>query len=230
MKLFFARVLRRLLRGVDLGTWRLPFEYSMHVLAGTREPELEHLCRICPHDGVAVDVGANVGYYTFKMARHFSHVYSFEPNANISSPIRMSGLENVSLIDKGLSNRDGTAVLHIPVVDGLALCGWASLEPGNCPDAIQHLEQPITLVTLDEFQLEGVALIKIDVEGHELEVLEGACQTIAASRPTLIVEIKKRNTVKVADFLAGYDYVSVPLQDITGQSGSVENFIFRPKF
>lgn len=229
MNRFLARVLRRMFRRIELGAWRLPFEYYMHVLDGTREPELKHLYRICPNSGVAVDVGANLGYYTFKMARRYSRVYAFEANSEASAPIRASGLDNVCLINKGLSKMDGEAVLYIPVVNGLALSGWASLEPDNCPDATHHLERQTELTTLDAFQLERVDLIKIDVEGHEFEVLQGACRTIAASRPTLIVEIKKNRFGKVRDLLAGYGYAAEQLKDVVGLSGSPENFIFRPK-
>ena len=201
----------------------------MHVLDGAQEAELKYLDQICPGDDVAVDIGANVGYYTFEMAKRFSRVYAFEANSEVSVPIRASGLDNVYLVDKGLSNSEGKAVLYIPVVDGLALSGWASLEPGNCPGATHHLEKQIELTTLDSFQLERVDLIKIDVEGHELEVLQGARRTIAASRPTLIVEIKKDCFGDVRDIMAVYGYSAEQLSDVIGLSGSPENFIFRPK-
>ena len=229
MKRFLARALRRTFRKVELGGLRLPFEYYMHVLDGTREPELKYLYRICPESGVAVDIGANVGYYTFKMAKHFSSVYAFEANAEASAPIRSSGLYNVCLIDKGLSNTERKAVLYIPLVDKLALSGWASLEPGNCPDATHHLERQIELTTLDAFQLEQVNLIKIDVEGHEFEVLQGACRTIAKSKPTLIIEIKRNRFEKVHDLLVSYGYVAEQLEDLLGLPGNSENFIFRQK-
>ena len=109
------------------------------------------------------------------------------------------------------------------------MSGWASLKAGNCPDATHHLERQIELTTLDVFQLERVDLIKIDVEGHEFEVLQGACRTIAASKPTLIIEIKKDLFGRVRDLLLSYGYAAERLEDLIGLSGSSENFIFRPK-
>jgi FkbM family methyltransferase len=223
-----ARVLRKALRRADLGSWRLPFEYYMHVLDGTREPELEHLGKICPRGGVAIDIGANHGYYTFEMARQFNCVYAFEANRQVSTPIRTSSLQNVHLVDKGLSNTDRDAVLHIPVVGGIALSGWASLETGICPDATGYVERAVELTTLDAFSIECVDLIKIDVEGHELEVLEGARRTIATSMPMLIVEIKDDNYDRVADLVAGYGYDVSRLIDVIGVPGSAENYILRP--
>ena len=227
MKSLLARTLRKLFRRRNLGRWRLPFEYSVHVLAGEREPELKHLSQICPGSGVAVDVGANLGYYTFKMAKRFKHVYSFEPNPNASFPIRTSGFHNVTLIDLALSDTHGSAELKIPVIGKVVLAGWASLIPGNCPGADHHLVRQVELATLDEFELADVALIKIDVEGHELEVLRGARQTISASRPILIVEIKNDQVDQVSNLLVSYGYVRVPLQLIAGVAGSPENHIFR---
>lgn len=221
-----ARLLRRVFRNVDLGRWRLPFEYYAHVLDGTREPELAHLATICRGHGTAVDVGANVGYYTFAMARSFERVYAFEVNPDISTPIRQSRLANVHLIDKGLSNAPGQAVLYVPVVNSLPLTGWASLERGNCPGASHYLEQPVSLAALDAFELDGVDLIKIDVEGHELQVLEGATGTIAESRPVLIVEIKPPRFESVCAFLKRHGYRARRLEELAGRRGSLENYIF----
>ena len=199
----------------------------MHVLAGEREPELKHLSQICPRSGVAIDVGANIGYYTFEMAKRFKHVYAFEPNPDVSFPIRTSGFNNITLINLALSDTHGIADLKIPVIGNVVLAGWASLRPGNCPDADHHLVRRIELATLDGFELADVALIKIDVEGHELEVLKGARQTIAASRPILIVEIKNDHIEQVSDLLVSYGYMKVPLQLIAGVTGSAENHVFR---
>ena len=76
---------------------------------------------------------------------------------------------------------------------------------------------------------EGVDLIKIDVEGCELEVLEGARRTITASRPVLIVEIKDGHYDRVADFAAELGYDVSRLIDVIGVQGSAENFILRTR-
>ena len=127
------------------------------------------------------------------------------------------------------SNTEREAVLHIPLVEGVALSGWASLEKGNCPDATAHVEQVVQLTTLDAYAIEGVDLIKIDVEGCELEVLEGARRTITASRPVLIVEIKDCHYDRVADFAAELGYDVSRLIDVIGVQGSAENFILRTR-
>jgi FkbM family methyltransferase len=227
MRSISARILRRIFRELDLGSWRLAFEYFAHVLAGEREPELTYLREICPRRGAAIDVGANIGFYTFRMSRCFAHVYAFEPNAFVSSPIRAARLANVSLFDLGLSNLEETAELHIPVVGKVVLSGWASLKPGNCPDAERHLVRRVDLTTLDRFDLADVALIKIDVEGHEFEVLQGARATIEKSHPLLIVEIKASRFALVNALLSGYGYSRIPLPDIVGKAPGADNHVFQ---
>jgi hypothetical protein len=51
----------------------------------------------------------------------------------------------------------------------------------------------VPLQTLDSYRFEGVSLIKIDVEGHEYSVIEGAAKTITSSRPALLIEIEQRH-------------------------------------
>jgi hypothetical protein len=68
----------------------------------------------------------------------------------------------------------------------------------------------VRTATLDSFKLEGVSLIKIDVEGHEDEVLSGATDTIANCRPVLVVEIEARHRrnapMRLLDLLASWNY------------------------
>jgi hypothetical protein len=82
---------------------------------------------------------------------------------------------------------------------------------------------------LDHWNLSGVAFVKIDVEGHELEVLRGAEQTLRRNRATILVEVKPPNRAAVADFLAGLGYERRELAAfVPGAASSPENWIFLP--
>jgi hypothetical protein len=68
----------------------------------------------------------------------------------------------------------------------------ASLEPGANP-GFSEIVREVSTMTLDSFDFRPIAVIKIDVEGHEGSVLDGAARTIAQERPVLVVEIEERH-------------------------------------
>ena len=90
-----------------------------------------------------------------------------------------------------LSDHAGEAILHIPVdAAGIEHDASASIEH-SARGAVR--DETVQLATLDSFAFADAALIKIDVEGHEFAVIEGAAQTIARVRPALLVEIEQRH-------------------------------------
>ncbi len=123
-----------------------------------------------------------------------------EPGSRYSSRIRdvasfcrdgREGKKAVNVHPVALSSRDGAGSLHIPVDEsGVEHDASASIE--NIAFA-QARHQLVPLRSLDAYRFEGVALVKIDVEGHEYSVIEGAEKTIAASRPALLIEIEQRH-------------------------------------
>jgi hypothetical protein len=99
---------------------------------------------------------------------------------------------------------------------------------GNCPEAEIHETKTVTLTTLDRFGLRDVAFVKIDVEGHEVEVLKGGMETFSRDRPVVLVEIKTKNLNEVTRFFDELGYVRYQLEDLIDVRGSRENYIFRP--
>ena len=224
-----ARAVRKSLRTVMPARWRLPLEYYLYKSSADCEPELKWLESICPRREVAIDIGANIGVYSYKMAQLFPQVYAFEINPDLIGPLEAYGSKRISVIAKGLSANAASATLHIPVVNRLALTGWASLDVGNCPDTNEHLDKAVEVATLDSYNLRAVSLIKIDVEGHEPEVLAGAERTLAECRPVIIAEVKDQNRVAIENFFARFSYQQRTLHDLVGVPGSKENFIFLPQ-
>lgn len=207
--------------------WRLPLKYWRHLRKGC-ESELKHLESICPCGGTAVDAGANSGFYTYRMAELFSNVYAFEPIKKVTRDLAAWKPKHVTLINAGLSSKRRRAELFIPVVRGRALFGWAGLAPGNHPAAETHLREQVELYALDQFRLDNVALVKIDVEGHELEVLRGARQTLARWRPVVLIELAERNAADVRKLFRALHYQERTLHDLAGERGSQQNVIFVP--
>jgi FkbM family methyltransferase len=212
----------------------LPGRYHLSVLVKTyglvsaNEREAYHLEKIGPCSGTAIDIGANFGLYSLQMSRLYDKVIAFEPNADVAAPLITARLQNLTLIHEGISNKSGEARLFIPISNGVTLGGWASLDEHNCPEATDFHKIVIPLSPLDSHHLGDVGLIKIDVEGHELQVLQGAEQTIRRSRPHLIIEVRDEHVAEVRATLAGWGYGERTLQELAGVQGSAQNYIFIP--
>jgi FkbM family methyltransferase len=196
---------------------------------GTCEKELRYLDSIIAEAEVAIDVGANEGLFSYKMSKRFSKVYSFEINDSLTKNLAAYNPGNIEIINKGLSSREGSAILYIPRSNGLNLTGWASLTPGNCPDSHEYTEKYVTICPLDSFDIHPVSFIKIDVEGHELEVLKGGFNTLVHNRPIVLIEIKPPNIDEAFSFFAQLQYERKKLQDFVPVIGSEENYIFVPR-
>jgi FkbM family methyltransferase len=195
------------------------------------------LDRLTPHRGLAVDVGANRGYYSYFMSRTFEFVEAFEANPSIVNDLRDYAAPNVRINTIALSSDAGITNLYTPVVNGSRYAGWATFDRLSLTGFENIHVMQVPTATLDSRKLRNVSLIKIDVEGHEVDVLDGARQTILQNRPTLIVEIKKHNREKAASVLDGIGYSAWITEgsslrqistDLKSYAGPKELFILRP--
>lgn len=208
---------------------RLPIKYSLYDIIGYHENELKHLKHIITDKKVALDIGAFTGYYSYQLSKLFDQVVSFEINKSITKDLNTYNPGNIKIIHKGLSSTHQKSILYIPMLKGLAMPAWASLTPGNYPGTDKHLEIPVEIVPLDSFNLSPVSFIKIDVEGHELEVIKGARKTIQKNRPVLLIEVKSHNRQKCFQAIQELGYEEKKLMDLAGVPNSTENVIFYPK-
>ena len=141
-----------------------------------------------PGDWV-IDVGANVGRYTCFMSRcvgEHGRVLAFEPILEsfslLTANVRSCRATNVSLYNLALSNENAVARMAVPAYPQTHLNNY--YEAHIAPDGV-----PVLCLTLDSLPLaHAVRLIKIDAEGHDLQVLQGAHGLIARDRPVIIVE------------------------------------------
>ncbi len=159
--------------------------------SGVQEAMVRHL----PRGGIFYDIGANLGFFTL-LGAHLvgpaeGHVYAFEAAPDNADAIRLNahrnGVRNVTLIAKAVSGHAGRGRLQ--VVDDQS---WSKLEDyGQHPFTEQVID--VELVAIDEMvrseEIRPPTLVKIDVEGAELAVIEGMRETIAAHHPVLICEL-----------------------------------------
>lgn len=169
------------------GRWQLPVRYQVQRLVGGLEPEVALLPRLVPAGTVAVDVGANMGVYTYALAPLAHAVHAIEPQTSCCSTIEAWAARHgsVHVHNIGAGAQPGRLTLYIPEQDGKPLGTRASFVPVDGP----HREVHVAVQPLDTLGLEKVGFIKIDAEGYERDVLEGARQLLQRDRPNLLVEI-----------------------------------------
>jgi FkbM family methyltransferase len=141
---------------------------------------------------VVLDVGANIGYYTVQFARisgPTGRVIAFEPNpvmvAELKSNIELNDLSNVQVEQVALFNCNGEANLHCPL-PGREACGTLfPIQTFELKDLIK-----VKTRTLDDFLKEAgwrfVDFMKVDVEGAERSVFQGASETLRGERKPVI--------------------------------------------
>lgn len=169
-----------------------------------------------------LDIGGHVGYHAMSFARlagSKGKVYSFEPNPfnrdRFKQHLEKNKVTNVEIVDKALSNQSGSIEFSFSnnIDDETSAGGFIKgshvpLSQTNYEQANFKTEQVETLA-LDAFILaeEPVALMKIDVEGAEGLVLEGAKETITRHRPHLLIEVHSiLAMLSVSTFLSEHSY------------------------
>lgn len=172
------------------------------------EKELRLLRHIVDPRRVSVDVGAAKGTYTYWLQKCSKHVYAYEPN-----PINFRFLScasgNVTVNNCAISSTTGTSTFRIQKVAGHKPSKskpgeefWYDDLGGSLrPEKIgcDYREFEVQTRRLDDEELGDVGFMKIDVEGHEFEVLEGARGLLESSRPVLQIEIEERHNGKPID-------------------------------
>jgi FkbM family methyltransferase len=138
----------------------------------------------------AVDAGANKGVYTYALSRLCPRVYAFEPYPKMLRILRATARANVTVSSLALSDRTGSAVFRVP----RHRKGGLSNQGGSLSEAKvdgPHVAFDVATASLDDLDIGAVGFMKIDVEGTELQVLEGARHLVARDRPVLLVEIEE---------------------------------------
>ncbi len=151
---------------------------------------------------VAIDGGANIGLWTIDMAQRFEQVYSFEIDP-----------ETFNCLEENLNSREITNCTALNI--GLSNCkdqyhladGWTGNSMGRhlmpkTPKTLSYLRHhralshrskdntKITTTTIDDMNLPGLGFVKLDVEGHEAQVLEGGRETLNKYKPIVMIEYK----------------------------------------
>lgn len=156
-----------------------------------------------PVGGLFMDIGAYSGIYSLYVAQFKDAVaYGFEPNPllfeRFNQNIELNGLRsNIQPLNFGLSNKQQKASLYVNPNTHLTSAGSLSPERGKTSvfevDIEVYDDMPFSVLSID--------MVKIDVEGHESQVIEGMIYTLKRDHPIVIVECLDEQAVKQCDDL-----------------------------
>ena len=220
---------------------------SFTILAnGTYEALLEKtILRLSEVSKKFLDIGANMGFYAIGAAlvNKEIEVLAFEPNPGIrnslSENIKLNNVErNIKILEFALSNFTGNANFSVPAFTGSGGGSLMNLHPEEGSPS----EFSVMVEKLDNLSAKtsGADLIKIDVEGAEFQLIQGAIETLKATYPTIVVELLRKwmnpfgsTPQDVVDLLANLNYICFAvgessLQEVTHVNASTleTNFIF----
>ena len=173
------------------------------------EAELYLLPYLVPKASIAIDIGSNYGLYSYHLSNLVGgcgKVYGFEPIPitfnTLSKVLKILSITNITITKQGLSNFVGSALFEVPLQDGGHLMGGqAHLLNSDSINADQSSKSSWRNTKTFECQVNvldrvipndekhRVSFIKLDTEGCEFLILDGALETITASKATLLIEI-----------------------------------------
>jgi FkbM family methyltransferase len=212
---------------------------SNAVRSGGYEAELQELSNdlLVQHtDGIVIDVGANLGSYVVPLAKRNAHLQfeAFEPQRivyyQLCANTFLNRLSNVYTHNVGLSNEQRITSYVLPNYAEETNIGAFSIDFDTRLKDYEVKSEGVTermiIIPLDSMQYEKVRLIKIDVEGHELQVLQGAEHTLRENNyPPIIFEAwtwkfpEKRQAVFAHLESLGYEITQIGQNNLAQRKG-----------
>jgi len=168
------------------------------------EKEIKLIPQLLSNCNRAIDIGANVGVWSYWLSKYAKQVESFEPNPKVFNALKNIKIKNVNSYNIALSNKTGSVDLLIPKGSKGFSNQGASLSSIKVQG--EHKSISIEAKRLDEYNFLDVDFIKIDVEGHEHEVIEGARETIKKFKPTMVIEMEeKHNQIPIEEQISSVE-------------------------
>lgn len=163
------------------------------------ENELLLLKYLVDKDSVFIDVGSNIGQYICMAEKVLKHenIYAFEPNPILFNRLKKI-FSKVNIFDIAFSDTNSSASFKIPSSNDIEYNARGTLnvnfkEDNETQSQLLVVKSQKMDTFCEEKKIEKINLIKIDVEGHELNVINGALKTIKKHLPILIIEIEQRH-------------------------------------
>jgi FkbM family methyltransferase len=169
-----------------------------YIYFGFKEKAKELLIELAEKDDVVLDIGANIGETSLRLAQKVQSngkVFAFEPAQinykQLQKTLSLNNLKHITAYPLGIGASEGKLTLYTIDQHNKGKNKIADNEP------VGARNEAIELTTIDRFvqnhQLENVDLIKIDIEGYEMNALQGGQETLKKFRPKLFIEVDNQN-------------------------------------
>jgi FkbM family methyltransferase len=186
--------------GIRMALDRADASVSVQIMDGEYEPHvMSTLDRLLGDGDVFVDVGANVGFHTFRASARVGgagRVVAVEANPEnarlIAHTIESNSIGNVELVPVALAGGRGYVSFGTHVGSNGGFLPDGADTTGSGRGTI------VPTMALDDLDLDSVSVVKIDVEGAEAIVIDGALATIERHRPTFVMEFSQEMTTRVS--------------------------------
>ena len=176
--------------GIDISDYIGHYYYF-----GFTDKSLDSLFQLCKEGDNVLDIGTNIGWVAHHLAKisNSGIVFGFEPDPynfdRCTENIKLNGFKNLLVLPFGLGDTDGSIGMEIRTPTNLGGNRIAPIGTANTRE--------VKISRLDDIEsikkLSKIDLIKIDVEGYELNVLRGGEQTLKKHHPILFIELDDNN-------------------------------------
>ena len=145
-------------------------------------------------NSIVIEGGCHIGSHTIKLGMLAKHVYAFEPMSSsynlLKKNIDTNKLKNITIFEKGLSNKCNTAYFQWIPKNNPGGSGLSN-NPMGKPSWIeeQHNKHEVELTTIDSLNLDKLDFIKLDIEGYEKLAISGGIKTIKKYKPVITLEV-----------------------------------------
>ena len=170
------------------------------------EKEIRYLPNLADKTLGSIDIGVYRGVYSYYLSKQSKYVYAFEANPLLIKKLKkgFQNYKNVRVENFAISSNQGFADLKIPFRnqninytdhEELYQLGTATIHDKNTLANNEFESFKIKKINLDSYSFDHtIGFIKIDVEGHEIDIINGAKNLILKDKPNLMIEIEEKHT------------------------------------
>jgi len=199
-------------------------------VAGWEPASIALWIKLCAQATIVFDVGANTGLYALiaKAMNSQAGVCAFEPVSRVYEKLEENNSLNkydIICIQKAASNTDGPAIIYDTRTDHVqSVTVGKNMNPPDTEVIPTAIETTRLDTVIEQLGIEQVDLMKLDVETHEVEVLEGLGVYLDLYRPTMLIEILNDQVgQKVENLVTGKGYLYFNIDEVSGSVRRVEH-------